>query len=222
MTDGTLLLLWIVVLACGLGSVVALHGLGLRATYARDLLHVGTGIWVLGWPSWSQPILPGALVVGAAAMTALVPLTSRRLVLAARFQQSVSEGDERYHGLVLYTLAYAGFTWIGLTREPFPAAAALLALSLGDGLGGAVGRRVGRTFYSAPGGKRKSLEGSAVVAVMAAAGAALAAMWFHTPVDPWLIVALGVIAALAEALSPRGSDNAVVPTAVWLGAVLLM
>lgn len=218
MTDASWLVLWLAVLGAGLSAVVVLHRLGLRATYARDLLHVGTGSWVLGWPAWREPALPIALVLGAAAATSLVPVASRRLAVAARFERSVSGGDERFGGLVLYTLAFAAGTWLGLTREPFPAAAALLALSLGDGVGGAVGRRFGRLRYAAPGGKRKSVEGSVAVGVMGAAGAALAAAWFDAPAGLGVIAALGVTAAAAEALSPRGIDNLLVPAAVWLVA----
>lgn len=221
MTDAAWLLFWVAVLGGGLGAVVLLHGRGLRTTHARDLLHVGTGVWVLGWPAWSSPAAPIALATTAAALTAMVPLASRRLALASRLEHSVSDGDERWGGLVLYTVAYAALTVVGLVHAPFPAAAGLLALSLGDGLGGLAGRHLGRHFYRAPGGKRKSLEGSAVVAVMAALGVAIAAWWLGSPVGLGVVAVLGCTAAVAEALSPRGTDNLIVPVAVWLAASVL-
>lgn len=221
MTDASLLVVWLAVLGAGIGAVVILHERGLPSTYGRDLLHVGAGAWVLGWPAWSSPVLPIALVVLAAAATVAVPIASRRLALAASFERSVSGGDESWRGLVLYTLAFAVFTVAGLGVEPFPAAAALLALSLGDGIGGLVGRKLGRVHYRAPGAKKKSIEGSIVVAVMAALGAAFASAWLGAPVGVEVALGIGIVAAVAEALSPRGTDNIVVPGAVWLFASLV-
>lgn len=215
MTDAGWLVLWVAVLGTGLAAIVVLHRLGLRSTYARDLLHIGTGVWVLGWPAWSRPHLPVALVCLAFAATALVPVASRRVAVAARLEQSVTNGDERWVGLVWYTFAYALGTWVGLVYTVFPAAAALLALSLGDGIGGAVGRRFGRLRYRVPWSKPKSLEGSLAVATMAAAGAALASVWLGVPVGVGGVIAIGLASAVAEALAPRGTDNILVPAAAF-------
>ena len=130
--------------------------------YVRDLLHVGTGIWVLGWPYWHEPALPVALVAAALLGVLAMPALARRWAAVARILHSISDREERWSGIALYTLAYAVLTGVGLGFEPFPAAAALWALSLGDGLGGAAGRRYGRHRYRLPWGKEKSLEGSAV------------------------------------------------------------
>ncbi|MCA9675313.1 MAG: hypothetical protein KC464_09785, partial [Myxococcales bacterium] len=161
MTDLVLTLGWLGGLACGLGGAIVLHRLGLASTYVRDLLHVGAGVWILGWAWWTTPAWPIAITAVVTAGTALVPTAASRWHLAARLHRSVTGGDERWSGLVLYTLAYAALTPVGLCDRPLPAAAGLLALSLGDGVGGAVGRRFGRHHYRAPGGKVKSLEGSA-------------------------------------------------------------
>jgi dolichol kinase len=152
--------------------------------------------------------------------TAVVPLVARRSACVHRFQSSVSSEDERYGGLVWYTLAYAVLTWIGLSGPAFPAAAALLALSLGDGIGGAVGRRYGYFFYRAPRGKRKSFEGTFAVFVAATAGAALAGLILGVSVSPALACMLGAVAAFAEATAPRGADNVVVPAFVFFVAFL--
>jgi dolichol kinase len=121
-------------------------------------------------------------------------------------------------GLVFYTIAFALLTAAGMCLERYSAAAALWALCLGDGVGGAFGRRLGRHSFSVPGGKRKSLEGSAAVALFAAAGVALAGAYFGEPVALGRTVILGVLASFAEALSPRATDNLLVPLAVWLSA----
>ncbi|MBZ0233025.1 MAG: hypothetical protein K8M05_11905, partial [Deltaproteobacteria bacterium] len=173
MSDLVWAAIWFGVVGAGLATCVGLKALGLATTYVRDLLHVGAGVWIAGWPAWDQPTIPIVIACIAVITVGLVPAAAERLPIAARLRDSVSGGDERWDGLVHYSASYAVLTAIGLTLAPFPAAAGLLALSLGDGIGGAVGRRFGRLRYRAM-GKTKSLEGSLAVGAAAAAGIALA------------------------------------------------
>jgi len=212
-TDLGLALGWAGVLVVGLGGAVGLHRLGLARTYTRDLVHVGAGVWVVGWPRWHGTAIPIAIPVAAALATLLVPWS--RTGPLAGLRGALADGDERWTGIVLYTGSFAVFTTLALVDRPLPAGAALLALALGDGIGGAVGRRFGKHFYAAPGGKRKSLEGSVVVAIGAAAGVAIASWALRAPVGPGVIAVAAIVAALAEAIAPRATDNAVVPVAVW-------
>ena len=78
-----------------------------------------------------------------------------------------------------------------------------------------VGKRYGRIRYRIPGAKRKSLEGSLAVAVAAGLGAHAIAPWLGVAVSGPTAIAAGVVAATAEAASPRATDNALVPLAVW-------
>lgn len=215
MTDVHVTLLSIAVLGAGIGGCVLLHHLGLATTYVRDLLHVGTGVWVLGWPLFTGRVAPIVIAAVAAAATASVPWLARRSRIAQRVHDAFAGGDELWRGLSLYTLAYALFTAAAFLNSPFPAAAGLLALSLGDGIGGFVGRRWGRRHFRAPGGKQKSLEGSIAVALAATVGIAAAGLRFGVEVPLLQAAALGSSAAVAEALSPRGSDNLIVPAVVW-------
>src|SRR5436190_1567558 len=82
---------------------------------------------------------------------------------------------------------------------------ALLALALGDGLGGAVGRRFGRHPLRVPFGKPKSWEGAAAVAGFAALGAWIALRWYGAGAGPLAVLGAGAIAGVAEALSPRAT-----------------
>jgi len=218
MTDLELGGIWLAVLAASLAGCVIVHGLGLASTYVRDALHVGAGIWIVSWPYWHGAAVPIAIVAIVAFATAALPVVAPHWTLAARLVRSVTNGDEHWTGLVHYTVAYAALTTLGLAIDPFPAAVALLALSLGDGLGGLAGRTFGRHYYRAPGGKRKTLEGSLVVAFGAAAGVWLAAHLLSTGISLPVVVALGALAALTEALSPRGTDNLLVPVVVWTAA----
>jgi len=217
-SDGLQALIWLAVLAGGWVLVVALHRRGLPATLGRDLLHLGAGSWALGFPFWQGRAAPLALAVSGAALIALVPLVARRARALRRLQDAVASGDERWTGLSLYALSAAALTWPGLGSARFAATAALWALALGDGVGGAIGGRFGRHRFAVPGGKRKSIEGSLAVAAFAAVGAWLAALSTAAPASVLAIAGAGVVAALVEAISPRGTDNVLVPAAVfaWL------
>jgi dolichol kinase len=215
MGDVAFAVLWVAVLAGGLGVAAGLGRLGLARTHVRDVLHVGAGVWPLGWPFWRGVLWPMAIPAAALLAMVALPLLARRRPWAAGALDAVSSQDERWSGLVLYTASVAALTPVGLLTRPFPAAAALLALALGDGLGGAVGLAFGRHRFHVPGGKRKSLEGALAVAVFSTAGVWLAARWFSVPLGLGVAVLAGGVAAVAEAFSPRATDNVVLPACVW-------
>ena len=216
MADGLQTALWSAILISGLLICVGLRKAGLATTYVRDLLHVGAGAWVFGWPFWHSAIAPVCITAAATFFLLIIPTLARRVTLFARLEQAVSGGGERWSGLVLYAISFALMTWLSWRSSQFPAAAALLALALGDGIGGAVGRRCGRHFFTAPGGKRKSIEGSAAVAIAAAVGAWLGAAYFGVAASIWLLIGIGLVACAAEGWAPRASDNILIPAAVWL------
>jgi phytol kinase len=216
MTDGGLSALWVAILLGGLAVAGGLAHLGLSRTHVRDVLHVGAGVWPLGWPAWHAPFAPLAIVYGALLGMAALPALSQRAPLAARLRDSVCGAEETFGGLVLYTFSVAVLTTVGLLWAPFAAAAALLALALGDGVGGAVGLAFGRHRFRVPGGKQKSLEGSLAVAVFSTLGVLLAARWFSLALPLAVAALAGGVAALAEALSPRATDNLVLPGCVFL------
>jgi len=221
MTDLELGAIWLAVLAAGIGGCVVLHAFGVASTYIRDILHIGAGVWIAGWPLWHGDLVPIAIVTMAALSTAVLPNVARHNDLAARIVKSVTNGDEHWTGLVHYTAVYAVFTAIGGVGDRFPAAAALLSLSLGDGIGGAIGRAFGRHRYHAPGAKVKSLEGSVAVFLAATAGVFLAMHLCHRDIALIALLGLGLVATVAEAFAPRGTDNLLIPIAVWTAATLM-
>jgi len=214
-SDGELAGVWATVSAGGIGACVLLARRGMPRTLVRDVLHVGAGVWPLGWPAWHGAATPIAVAaVGCAGLLA-VPLLAPRFAWAGSLAASVSGDGERWSGLSLYGLSALWLTVLGLERAAFPAAAGLLALALGDGVGGLVGRRWGRTRYRLPSAKSKTVEGSLAVAFFSAAGIALAGWRFGVAPGPGLLLAGAVAAAAAEAVSPRSADNLTVPLAVW-------
>lgn len=221
MTDLTLAGLWLGVLGAGIAGCVIAHGLGLASTYVRDVLHIGAAVWILGWPLWHGGTIPLVIVATVALGTAVLPFVAHHNRIAAKIVRSVTNGDEHWAGLVHYTAMYATFTALAIVGDPFPAAAALLALSLGDGIGGAVGRNFGRHRYQLPGAKQKSLEGSVTVALAATTGAAIAAHLFGREVSVLALLALGSVASVTEAIAPRSTDNLLIPITVWITATLV-
>jgi dolichol kinase len=216
MNDAAQLTGWLIILVFGLLVCVVLRRRGVPITWVRDLLHLGAGVWVFGWPFWSSPAVPICLPVAATLGLLLVPALAPRVPALARLRDSVSDANERWSGLVLYAASFAWLTWMAFHRDAFPAAAGLLALAVADGMGGAVGRGWGRHFFSLPGSKPKSLEGSLTVLVTAGASVWIAALYFHHPLAGFTLFGAALVATLAEAVAPRASDNAVLPAAVWL------
>jgi dolichol kinase len=209
--------MWAAIFAGGLGVCLWLAARGMPRTYVRDVLHVGAGVWPLGWSAWQSPWPPIAVATVGFALLLTVPLLGRRLGAARSLESAVSGDGEAWSGLALYGFSAAVFTAVGLLgKSPFPAAAALLALALGDGLGGLVGRLRGRHRYRVPWAKTKSVEGTVAVAVFATLGTAIAAVAFGAPVSVGRLVGAGVAAAIAESVAPRATDNLGVPLAVWL------
>ena len=215
MNDALLLAMWLMLVLGAIGFCVAARRAGVAATHLRNLVHVGAGLWPLGWAFWHDPAAPVTLALAGAGATFAVPALAGRARALASFRDSIADGDERWSGVQVYGVTFAAATALAFVSSPFAPAAALLALALGDGVGGAVGRRFGRRFFAVAGGKRKSLEGSAAVALLSAAAVALAAHVFSAPIPPLAIAAAGLLAAVAEAVSPAASDNAVLPAAVW-------
>jgi dolichol kinase len=213
--DAAWLVIWLGILLGLLVGCILLHKLGVPRTFVRDILHIGTGVWVFGWPYWHNPAIPIALVGLICLVIQFVPLISPRLGPAAQLQGSISGGDEKWTGIAYYTISFLGMTILGLLNRPAPAAGAILALCLGDGIGGAVGLHLGRIKYRVPGAKTKSLEGSIAVAIAAGVGIALAGAWMGATPPLATIVVAGVVAAVVEALSPRATDNLAIPPAVW-------
>lgn len=216
--DGAQAAAWLGILGAGLAFCVGVRRAGVPTTYVRDLLHVGAGVWAFGLPLWHRPAAPIAITLAAAVSLALLPRAAASVRVLARFRDAVSSQDERFGGLVLYAASFCVFTalaFVGAAPASAAAAAALAALALGDGVGGLVGRRLGRVRYRVPWAKEKSLEGSLAVAVFAAVALLAVGAWYGRPFGLAAIVAASLAAAAAEAIAPRASDNVLLPAAVW-------
>lgn len=221
MADAGLAAGWVLLLVAAVGGGARLRRWGMPAADVRDALHIGAGVWVLGWPLWSAWQVPLLIVTASVVSALMVPALTQRHEWARRLYESVAEGDERWSGVSLYIVAFATLTAVGLLWRPFPAAAALLALAWGDGPGSAVGRRFGKHHFRVPGGRQRSLEGSAAVAVGASCGVLMAGALFEAQQSLLAIALLGATAAVAEATSPPSVDNALVSASVFVVALFV-
>jgi len=212
---------WLLVLAAGIAGMLWAHRLGIASRHVRDLVHIGASIWVLGWPSWESPAAPIIVAALVSAATVSMPWITTKTSLTRSVVQALTSENERWAGVSWYAASYTCFTALAMLHRPAPAAAALWALSWGDGLGGTVGMSLGRHHYTPPAGKQKSIEGSGVVALVSIAAIVGANAWYAAPLDWSIAVAVGLTASIAEALSPRSIDNIVVPVVVWLLLVSL-
>jgi len=222
MSDVILTLLAGLMFAGGLGFCVLLRGLGGSRDAARDALHIGVVLWTLLIGRFASPVWPDLITGIAFGLVLLIPVISAKSPAIKKIQSSVAGGPETWTGIVVYVFSYTVLTWL-FPYFAGPALVAMTALSLGDGLGGMFGRLLGRLRYKVPWSKPRSLEGSIAVALGAMAGAAILKFFLPEMADiGWLsIIVAGVLASIAEALSPKSLDNLFVPLVAFLTAFLM-
>ena len=179
---------------------------GVHSELTRKLVHILVGMFVAFWPfflSWRQIQLLSLLFL----ITVLVSIKLNVF-------NSIHAVSRNSIGEVLFAVVIGVLAFISTNEWVF--AAAMLHLSLADGLAAVVGLAYGEHNSYRIMGRVKSLAGSlafffASVAIMfwyvsfsGAGGSAVAMFW------------LPVIATVAENLSGEGTDNLVIPLLVAL------
>jgi phytol kinase len=205
------------------------RALGAPQELTRKLVHIGAGMWVFGvlalFDSWQIGILPFATFI-------LVNYLFYRFRVFGAMDTADSPPGTVYFALAV-TLLF-GLLWRPdgpLDRAPIAVAGAM-ALTWGDALAALAGRRWGRHHYRL-GASGRSWEGSAVMFAVSAIAMFLALTLLPgSRLSPYatsisvrnalLAASSGAgVATLAEAASPRGTDNLSVPL-VAAGVVLLI
>src|SRR5262245_58137787 len=195
----------------------------------RKLVHIGAGMWVFGvlalFETWQIGILPFATFI-------LVNYLFYRYRVFGAMDAADSPPGTVYFALAV-TLLF-GLLWRPagpLDRAPIAVAGAM-ALTWGDALAALIGRRWGRRRYRL-GASGRSWEGSAVMFIASAIAIFLALTLLPasalSPYAPSIGIGRALLAALlgagaatlAEAASPRGTDNLSVPL-VAAGVILLI
>lgn len=178
----------------------------LRGEMARKFVHMMVGSFVAFWPfimSWE------AIQIISVAFLVVVLVTRKLHVFRAIY------AVRRYsYGEPLFALGIG--LAATLTRSPWIFAAAILHLSLADGLAAIVGVRYGKQRRNIIFGHYKSIIGTAtfwavsffiITAVVLMHGSDFTGTW---PLILWL----PTVTALAENMSTFGIDNVIIPMLV--------
>lgn len=193
------------------GAEIAHRRLHLDPEVTRKITHVAGGILALFLPYFFQS--PWTVVIlGVLFFVALI-LTKRTAAI-----RSVHDVERRTNGEIYFPLALA-LTYLAAhqtdTFHFYPVA--ILSLALGDTAAWLVGRRYGKHHYQMF-GDNKSIEGSIGMAFTCTI-IVLVAMFIHDShmAARAMVLApfVGMLAAVLEAISPRGTDNLTVPLGVW-------
>lgn len=196
------------------GLTMAQRNAVIGAEFARKILHLGVGAVALSLPGlfgsdvWAIALLASGLAI--LTLFRLQPLLFSQVLGPLKSIDRKSDGDLWFlAGVCLVLLFSAG--------EGAPYYGAILILTLADAAAAVIGTRYGRVHYSVF-RARRSLEGTAAFLLVAWACAA-ATLSVLAPGVPEIRAgfAVALISCVAEALSPRGSDNFSVPIVAWLG-----
>ncbi|MGQ9851273.1 MAG: diacylglycerol/polyprenol kinase family protein [Aggregatilineaceae bacterium] len=199
---------------------------GYPQDFTRKIVHIGAGMWVFGvlalFDTWYIGIIPFASFI------VINYILWRYKVLQAMDAPDSSPGTV-YFALSI-TLLFLAFWRTGSPEDKgYIAAAGTMAMTWGDSMAAIIGKRFGRHHYNVAGGTR-SWEGSAAMLIASAIAMFLTLVLVPGsalgPLAPTLAsgVALAatltgaLVATVAEAFSPSGTDNLSVP--LLAGAVV--
>jgi phytol kinase len=215
-------------LAIGISFVYVFAALGLaeglrRAfkldiEFTRKVVHISVGMWAWGTAAlfqdkWLAMVTPAAFVV----INALSYRFGLFLAMESR--------DRRNLGTIYFPIAFIALIALfwGDLKPLF--VATLMPMTWGDAFAAVIGRRFGRHRYTVFGATR-SLEGSLAMFAFSFVSVWIALLAFFTggPLAgiAWLpALAAALLATAAEAVSPFGLDNLLVP-AVSAAALALI
>lgn len=198
--------LFIVGLAGLLTLLVAEYGYLRKWWYgegARKFAHIVIGVQVALWPlylDWFEiRLISVALTIGFI------------ICMRLRVFQSIGAVERLSYGEVLFALAIGGLTLI--TDSPAIYAAAVLHLSVADGMAALMGIRFGRKTQYKVFGHTKSLVGSAAFFVTSVLILSVYAYISGVLPIPW-ILAGALMATALENAGIYGIDNIIVPVSI--------
>jgi len=189
---------------------------GVSVTLTRKAVHIAVGMWVFPtlwlFDHWTWALLPPVIFAVLNALS-----------LRFRFFGAI-EVVERSLGTVLFPLSFAGLLALfwPIGREEI-AVAGIMAMTWGDAMASVIGKAYGQRSYRVW-GQSKTWVGSLACFswTMLAIVLTLRFSGKMGPVPALLYAAAaGLVAAVAEALSPKGTDNLFVPFAT-AGVVYLL
>ncbi|HUS26039.1 MAG TPA: hypothetical protein VMY99_01680 [Nevskiaceae bacterium] len=204
-------MLWtILVVLITLGILLAAEWLsrarGIHAELTRKFVHMAVGTFVAFWPfflSWSQiQVLSFAFFV--------VVLASIKFDIF----RSIHAVKRNASGELLFAMVIGFLSLIAQT--PWVFAAAMLNLSLADGLAAIVGLLYGDNNQYKVFGRTKSKAGTAAFFITSLLIMVAVALFSNESVTPLAFILIPALAAITENVAPHGSDNLVMPLLVAL------
>jgi phytol kinase len=196
--------------------------------FTRRIVHLFAGIAI-----WTVPYYPHPWVATLVALTFVVMLALANHERFSRFFEAMARPEDLEHGSVRgplwysvsITLLTAAFTMTEFDNLYFIAAAAIHIMMFGDGMSAPIGMRYGANSTRVIFGSNRSPQGSASVLIFGFLGALLA-FWFFGIINYGVFVSGGnilwmemltlaligaVTATIVEAISPKGTDNILLP-----------
>lgn len=215
------------------GLLLIVEAIGKRFKWQQDftrkIIHIGAGLWIWGilyfFDHWYFGVIPFATFI------VLNYIFYRFQVFKAMDTGSSTPGTVYF--AISITMLFVWMWRTGGAVDNIPiAAAAVMAMTIGDALASIIGRRWGKHIYTFWGSAR-SLEGSAVMFVSSLIVIALTLIYLPgSALSPnsvllsanavlLLTICGAVVATLAESFSPKGTDNLFVPLLSGLAMFLL-
>ncbi len=197
-------LIWIVI------SEIAARTGRMKKNNSRKLLHIMVGNVVFFLPffeTWLLAVLiPGFFIVGNYLMSPHSPIEKLRM---ETFEAGHANGTIFYAVSMTILVAFF-FNNMSLIF------AAFLPLAYGDGFAAVFGERAKSHIFQGVGGQ-KSLAGTVALFLGSLLSVYLGLMMLGMNA-PWLSLVTAILAVVLELISPRGTDNLIIP--LGLGLIL--
>lgn len=168
--------------------------------FSRKFIHVTVGSLVATWPfylSWNEIAFLSVAFVAAVGLSKYL-----RIFRAIHSVQRPTWGE-------LYFALAVGLTTF-ITHEPWVYLAALLQMSLADGMAAVMGVRYGKQSYLVF-GHRKSIVGSLTFFVASLAILIFFELMVGTGRSLLFFTGIAALATIVENIGVKGSDNLLVP-----------
>jgi len=174
---------------------------------ARKFVHITVGSFVAFWPFF----MPNSVIYLICAAFIAVDVLTRHFGLFP----SIHAIRRKTWGDIMFPVGIAGTLW--LANDPWIFTAAILHLSLADGLAALAGERYGKNNAYKILGYKKTFAGN-VAFFLVSVSIVLGLIWFEpgafaTIAGPTLFL-VPIFATTIESIAVRGSDNLLVPLLV--------
>ncbi len=220
--------------AYAFGLLLIVEAIGKRFNWpqylTRKIIHIGAGLWIWGqlyfFDHWYFGIIPFASFI------VLNYVFYRQQTFKAMDSERSSPGTIYFAISITILMALMWRTGGDQIDHAPIAVAALMAMTLGDGMASIIGEAWGNHPYTFM-EHRRTQEGSLAMAVFSFLGIYLTLRYLpNSPLSPYslplgslrvlqLSIAGTIVATISEALSPSGSDNLTVPLFTALVLYLL-